>query len=126
MTGVRIDKWLWAARFFKTRALASKACELGRVSCNGQTVKASREIRTGDMLNVRNDSGEFEVRIEGLSDMRGPAPVARTLYTETEQSIEARQKAAQERKLLPYFEPLHDGKPSKRNRRELNRLRGWR
>lgn len=124
MTGVRVDKWLWAARFFKTRALASKACELGRIQCNGQPVKPSREVHAGDMLHVRNPSGDFDIQILGVSEMRGPAPVAQTLYMETEASKEERRKAAEERKSLPFWETLRDGKPSKRNRRELNRLRG--
>lgn len=122
---MRIDKWLWAARFFKTRSLASHACELGRISSNGQTAKASREVRCGDMLRIRNDSGEYEIEVLGLSEMRGPAAIAQALYSETEASKVARQKAAEERKLMPHFERvLEDSKPSKRNRRELDRLRG--
>lgn len=124
MTGVRIDKWLWAARFFKTRALASRACELGRIQCNGQAVKPSREIRAGDTLQVRNESGDFQVEILALSEMRGPASVAQTLYSETAASREARLKLAEERKLLPAFEDQREGRPSKRDRRELSRLRG--
>ena len=80
MTGVRMDKWLWAARFFKTRGLASKACELGRIQSNGQPAKASREVRSGDLLQVKNAGGEFQVEVLGLSEMRGPAPVAQQLY----------------------------------------------
>ena len=121
---VRIDKWLWAARFFKTRALASRACELGRIESNGQPAKASREVRTGDRLQVKNESGEFQVEVVLLSEMRGPAAVAQTLYRETEASRELRRKAAEERKAMPRLEVLREGKPSKRNRRELDRLRG--
>jgi ribosome-associated heat shock protein Hsp15 len=124
MTGVRIDKWLWAARFFKTRSLAAKACELGRIACNGQGVKASREVRVGDKLKIKNDSGDFQIEVLLLSDMRGPAVVAQTLYQESEESRELRRKAVEERKLMPFLETLHDGKPSKRDRRELSRLRG--
>jgi ribosome-associated heat shock protein Hsp15 len=124
MTGVRIDKWLWAARFFKTRSLAARACELGRITSNGHPAKAAREVRLGDLLRVKNDSGEFEIEVLLLSEMRGPAVVAQTLYRETDASRQARLKAAEERKALPYFESLGEGKPSKRNRRELNRLRG--
>src|SRR6202050_1557041 len=124
MTTVRIDKWLWAARFFKTRSLASRACELGRVESNGQHVKPSRDVRVGDMLRVKNDSGEFQIEILALSEMRGPAPVARTLYRETEASIESRLKAAEERRAMPRFETSTEGKPSKRDRREIARLRG--
>ncbi len=92
MTSIRIDKWLWAARFFKTRSLASRACELGRVEANGQNVKPAREIRVGDLLRVKNDSGEFQIEVLLLSEMRGPAPVAQTLYRETEASRELRLK----------------------------------
>ena len=124
MNGVRMDKWLWAARFFKTRALASKACELGRIESNGLTAKAAREVREGDMLRVKNDAGEFLVEVLVLSEMRGPAAVAQTLYRETEASRESRAKAAEERKLLPFFEGLREGRPSKRDRRDIGRLRG--
>ena len=122
MTGVRMDKWLWAARFFKTRALAAKACELGRIHSNGQQAKAAREVRMGDLLQVRNDSGDFQVEVLGLSEMRGPAAVAQTLYRETEASRESRLKIAEERKAMPYFE--REGRPSKRDRRESDRFRG--
>ncbi len=121
---VRIDKWLWAARFFKTRALASKACELGRIESNGQAAKASREVRVGDLLRVKNDSGEFQAEVLVLSEMRGPAVVAQTLYRETEASRELRFKLAEERKAMPHFEASREGKPSKRDRRKIERLRG--
>src|SRR5271154_6356124 len=124
MVGVRIDKWLWAARFFKTRSLASRACELGRIECNGQPAKPSREIRVGDLLQVKNDSGDFQVEVLALSETRGPAPVAQTLYRETQASRELRLKLAEQRKAMPYFEALTEGKPSKRDRREIDRLRG--
>jgi ribosome-associated heat shock protein Hsp15 len=124
MTSVRIDKWLWAARFFKTRSLASRACELGRVQSNGQPVKPSRDVRVGDLLRVKNDSGEFQIEILSLSEIRGPAPVAQTLYRETETSRELRQKAAEERKAMPRYETAPASKPSKRDRREIDRLRG--
>jgi ribosome-associated heat shock protein Hsp15 len=123
MTGVRMDKWLWAARFFKTRSLASKACELGRVASNGQPAKAAREVKTGDMIQVKNDSGEFTVEVLQLSEMRGPAAVAQTLYKETDASRELRQKAAEERKLLPHFESMRQGRPSKFDRRKIHRFR---
>jgi ribosome-associated heat shock protein Hsp15 len=124
MTGVRMDKWLWAARFFKTRSLSAKACELGRIQSNGQPAKAAREVHVGDLLQIKNPSGEFQVEVLGLSEMRGPAPVARTLYRETEASQELRQKMAEERKAMPHFEASREGKPSKRDRRQLGRLRG--
>ncbi len=103
MIRVRIDKWLWAARFFKTRALASHACELGRIETNGQPVKPSREVRAGDMLRVKNDTGDYQLEVLLLSEMRGPAAVAQTLYRETEASRELRIKLAEERKAMPHF-----------------------
>jgi ribosome-associated heat shock protein Hsp15 len=124
MTGLRIDKWLWAARFFKTRSLASHACELGRITSNGQPAKPAREVRVGDMLRVKNDSGEFEIEVLALSEMRGPAAVAQTLYRETEESRAQRIKAAEERKAMPHFEFQYEHKPSKRDRRRIDRLRG--
>jgi ribosome-associated heat shock protein Hsp15 len=123
MTGMRIDKWLWAARFFKTRALATKACELGRIQSNGQPAKAAREVRTGDMLRVKNEGGEFEIEVLLLSEMRGPAAVAQTLYRETETSKELRQKAAEERKLLQTYAPLPTHRPTKRDRRRIIQFR---
>src|SRR6202795_1183037 len=124
MTSVRMDKWLWAARFFKTRSLATRACELGRIASNGQRAKPSREVRIGDLLQVRTDAGDFQVEVLLLSDLRGPAAVAQTLYRETETSRELRRKLAEERKLMPHFEALGEGRPTKRNRREIDRLRG--
>ena len=121
---IRIDKWLWAARFFKSRSLAVKACELGRVHANGQPVKPAREVYVGDLLQVKNESGEFQLEVLALSDIRGPAPVARTLYRETDASRELRLKLAEQRKAMPRIEPLHEGKPSKRDRRRIDRLRG--
>jgi ribosome-associated heat shock protein Hsp15 len=124
MNGVRMDKWLWAARFFKTRSLAARACELGRIGSNGQPAKAAREVRTGDMLQVKNDTGDFQLEVLALSEMRGPAAVAQTLYRETEASRESRLRLAEERKSMPHFETLREGKPSKRDRRKIDRLRG--
>jgi ribosome-associated heat shock protein Hsp15 len=124
MTGVRIDKWLWAARFFKTRTLAARACDLGRVESNGQPAKPAREVRVGDLLQVKNDSGDFQVEVLALSEMRGPAAVAQTLYRETEASREARRKQAEERKAMPHFEAPGGGRPTKRDRRQIGRLRG--
>jgi ribosome-associated heat shock protein Hsp15 len=124
MTGVRMDKWLWAARFFKTRSLAQRACELGRIQSNGLTAKAAREVRAGDRLHVKNDSGDFQVEVLALSDKRGPAAVAQTLYRETDASRELRLQMAEERKAAPFFEGFGEGRPSKRNRREMDRLRG--
>jgi ribosome-associated heat shock protein Hsp15 len=124
MTSVRMDKWLWAARFFKTRSLAGKACELGRVRSNGQLAKASRDVRIGDMLQVTNPGGDFQMEVLLLSEMRGPASVAQTLYRETEESKDARLKVAAERKAMNQFEQLPAGRPSKRDRRRIIQFRG--
>jgi len=124
MDDVRMDKWLWAARFFKTRALAAKACELGRIASNDQPAKSARPVRVGDMLQVKNEAGEFHVEVLLLSEMRGPAAVAQTLYRETEASRTTRLRLTEERKAMPRFEMPGAGKPSKRNRRVLDRLRG--
>jgi len=123
MVGVRIDKWLWAARFFKTRSLAARACELGRIQFNGQLAKAAREVHIGDMLQVTNDGGTFEVEVLLLSEVRGPAPVAQTLYRETDASRELRLKVEAERKAMRQFEELPAGRPSKRDRRKIIQFR---
>jgi ribosome-associated heat shock protein Hsp15 len=125
MTGVRIDKWLWAARFFKTRALASHACDLGRIQSNGQQAKPSREVRAGDHLQIRNDSGDYLVEVLAVSDMRGPPAVAQKLYRESDESRQLRLKLAEERKAMMAAGELPVAKPSKRDRREIDRFRGW-
>ena len=124
MNGVRMDIWLWAARFFKTRPMAKRACELGRILSNGQPAKASREVRIGDRLRVTNDGGDFQIEVLLLSEVRGPGSVAQTLYRETEESRELRQKVAAERKAMLEFEILPEGRPSKRDRRHIIRFRG--
>ena len=124
MTSVRMDKWLWAARFFKTRTLAARACELGRIQSNGQPAKPARELRIGDMLQVTTEGGDFQVEVLLLSEVRGPASVAQTLYRETEASRELRLKVAAERKAMKQFEELPAGRPSKRDRRKIIRFRG--
>jgi ribosome-associated heat shock protein Hsp15 len=124
MTGVRMDLWLWAARFFKTRALAKRACELGRIQSNGQPAKPAREIRVGDRLRVTNDGGDFQVEVLLLSEVRGPAAVAQTLYRETDESREMRQRLAAEQKAMRQFEILPEGRPSKRDRRHIIQFRG--
>jgi len=124
MASVRIDKWLWAARFFKTRSLAGRACELGRIQSNGQPAKPAREVRIGDMLQVTNDGGDFQVEVLGLSEARGPASVAQTLYRETEASRELRLKVAAERRAMKQFEQLPAGRPDKRDRRRIIQFRG--
>lgn len=122
---MRIDKWLWAARFFKTRSLASRACELGRIALNGHDVKPAHEVRAADMLRVKTEGGEFEVEVLGLSLMRGPASVAQTLYRETEDSRERRAREAERRKSMTEFERAEEGRPSKKDRRQIRRLRGY-
>lgn len=124
MNGIRMDAWLWAARFFKTRTLAKKSCDLGRILSNGHSAKAAREVRVGDMLRITNDAGDFEVEVLGLSDVRGPAPEAQKLYRETDASKEARAKAAAERRASREFEVLPAGRPSKRDRRRIIQFRG--
>ena len=124
MTSVRMDKWLWVARFFKTRTLAARACELGRIQSNGQPAKAAREVRLGDTLRVTNEGGDFQVEVLLLSEVRGPASVAQTLYRETEGSREQRLKVTAERKAMKQFEELPAGRPSKRDRRRIIQFRG--
>ena len=124
MTSVRIDKWLWAARFFKTRSQAARACELGRIQANDQRAKPAREVRIGDMLRVTNAGGDFQVEVLLVSEVRGPASVAQTLYRETEASRELRLKLAAERKAMKQFEELPAGRPSKRDRRRIMQFRG--
>jgi ribosome-associated heat shock protein Hsp15 len=124
MAAMRIDKWLWAARFFKTRALAAKACDLGRIRARDIEAKPARDVHVGDMLHIKNERGEFEVEVLGLSEMRGPAVVAKALYRETETSKEQRQKSAEERKAMQQFAPLPERRPSKRDRRRIIQFRG--
>jgi len=124
MTGVRIDVWLWAARFFKTRALAKRACELGRIEVHQQPAKPAREVRVGDMARVTTDSGEFEIEVLALSEIRGPASEAQKLYRETDESKTRRKKVAEERKAMMMFEPAPVGRPTKRDRRRIIQFRG--
>ena len=124
MTGIRMDAWLWAARFYKTRTLAKKSCDLARILSNGQVAKAAREVRVGDMLRITTEGGDFEVEVLGLSDVRGPASEAQKLYRETEASKEMRMKVAAERKAAREFEILPAGRPSKRDRRRIIQFRG--
>ncbi len=125
-SGVRLDKWLWAARFFKTRSLASEEIGKGRVSVNGQPAKASRDVRVGDLLAFRQGSVARTVAVTGVSAVRGPAPVAQTLYRETAESIAAREQAADSRRLTP--EPaaaIAHGRPTKRDQRQLADWNRW-
>ena len=122
---MRIDKWLWAARFFKTRSLAIKACELSRVTSNGQSTKPSKDVRLGDQLQIKSDSGDFQVEVLAVSDIRGPAALAQTMYRESVESQELRRKVAEERKANPHFEATRQGKPTKRDRRDLDRFHSF-
>ena len=125
-SGVRLDKWLWAARFFKTRSLAADEIGKGRVSVNGQAAKASRELRVGDLVEFRQGSVTRVVMVAGVSDVRGPAPIAQGLYEETPESIAAREQAAQSRRLMP--EPaaaIAHGRPTKRDQRQLADWNRW-
>ena len=127
MTGTRIDKWLWAARFFKTREQASKACDMNRICSNNQSAKPSREVRIGDRLHIKNEGGEFDIEVLALSQQRGSAAIAQTLYRETEASKEARRKVAEERKLLgpmAYATSAPSKRPTKRDRRLIHSFRG--
>jgi len=120
---VRIDKWLWAARFFKTRALAVEACELGRVEVNGQSTKPAREVHVNMMLRIKTAGGDFQVKVLGLSDQRGPAAVAQTLYEETAESRAARERVREQNRFAWQTEGERQGKPSKKDRRDIDRLR---
>ena len=124
MANIRIDKWLWAARFFKTRSLAARACELGRVRSHDQPVKPARDVRVGDFLQIKTEGGDFEIEVLLLSEVRGPARVAQTLYSETESSRELRLKIIEERRAGMHFSPAPQGRPSKRDRRRIIQFRG--
>jgi ribosome-associated heat shock protein Hsp15 len=127
MEKLRIDKWLWAARFYKTRSLAVEEIGRGRVEVNGQEVKPAREVKIGDTVSLRQASLVRTVLVKGLSGVRGPAPVAQQLYEETAESLKAREQAAEQRRYAP--EPalsIEQGRPTKRGRRELDDAqRGW-
>ncbi len=123
---VRLDKWLWAARFFKTRALAAEEAERGRVSINGQLAKPAREVHIGDCVQLRQGEAERVIEVLALSLQRGPAPQAQALYRETPDSVAARERLAAQRRLAP--EPalaLEQGRPTKRNRRDLAEWQRW-
>jgi ribosome-associated heat shock protein Hsp15 len=121
MDNVRIDKWLWAARFFKTRSLAADAVERGRVRIGGEPVKPARAVKVNDKIMVDNGADRWEVVVLGLSDKRGPAPVARELYRETEESVLHRERNQEARRLFPEPGSSIKGRPTKRDRRALDR-----
>ena len=125
MPGVRIDKWLWAARFFKTRSLAAHACELGRIASNGQPAKPSREVRVGNQLHIRTESGDFTIQVLAVSEIRGSSAVAQSLYLESDASRELRLEAIAARKAMFAAGGATESKPSKRDRREIQRFRGY-
>lgn len=125
-SGVRLDKWLWAARFYKTRSLATQDIDKGRVQVNGATAKPSRELKPGDLLDIRQGPVTRAVRVVGLSQVRGPAPVAQALYEETPESVARREEAARQRRETP--EPalaIDQGRPTKRDRRKLADWNRW-
>ena len=124
MTTVRLDKWLWAARFFKTRSLASEAVDTGKVKVGGERVKPARSLRVGDALAIDNGAETWEVAVLGLSDKRGAASVARLLYAETPASIARREQLAEERKLFCEPGTTIKGRPTKRDRRQLSKAGG--
>lgn len=119
---VRIDKWLWAARFFKTRALASEAVDGGKVHVNGDRVKASRPVKLGDRLEIRRGQEQLEVVVQALSEQRGPAVDAQELYEETETSAAKRQADSEQRRALAAAMPRFEGRPDKRSRRALSKF----
>jgi ribosome-associated heat shock protein Hsp15 len=121
---VRIDKWLWAARFFKTRSLATAAMDAGKARLNGDRVKPAHSVKLGDKLAIDNGSTEWEVVVRGLSDVRGSATVAQALYEETPASIVKRQNETERRKLFREPSSAIKGRPTKRDRRLLDKSRG--
>jgi ribosome-associated heat shock protein Hsp15 len=121
MDNVRIDKWLWAARFFKTRSLAADAVDRGRVRIGGEPVKPARAVKVNDKIAIDNGSDRWEVVVLALSDVRGPAPVARTLYSETEESIVRRERDQEAKRLFPEPGSSIKGRPTKRDRRAIDR-----
>jgi ribosome-associated heat shock protein Hsp15 len=123
MDKVRIDKWLWAARFFKTRSLAKQAIEGGKVQCEGQRVKASKELTIGLRLSIQKGWDKIEVVIQELSDQRRGAPQAQLLYEETKESITQREHAQSQRKASGIMHILHENKPNKKQRRQIHRFK---
>ena len=121
---VRIDKWLWAARFFKTRSIAADAVDRGRVRIGGEPVKPARTVKRDDKVFIDNGSDRWEVVVLGISDKRGGAPIARTLYRETEESITRRENDAEAKRLFPEPGSSIKGRPTKRDRRAISRAGG--
>ncbi|MEA5444632.1 S4 domain-containing protein [Gammaproteobacteria bacterium AB-CW1] len=124
MSDVRVDKWLWAARFFKTRSLAQQAVAGGKVHVNGHRVKPAHGLKPGDAVRITKGPQQFEVRVQVLSEKRGPAKVAETLYEETAESLERRRKNAEIRKMERLARPIPERRPDKKQRRQLRRMTG--
>lgn len=123
---VRLDKWLWAARFYKTRSLAAEEIAKGRIEVNGQAAKASREVREGDLIAIRQPQHPRTVRVKGLSGVRGPAPIAQALYEETAESIAQRATMAEQRRFgTEPAQAIEQGRPTKRDRRRLADWDRW-
>ncbi len=122
MEHIRLDKWLWAARFFKTRSLAADAVSGGKVHSRGQPVKSSRAVKVGDCLEVRRGYETYEIIVNEVSGQRGPAAVAQLLYRETEGSVERRKSEAEKRKLAMMQRPQSEGRPDKKQRRQIRRF----
>ena len=121
---VRVDKWLWAARFFKTRTMATDAVDGGKVKLNGERIKPARGVKLGDKLDIDNGATEWEVVVEGLSEVRRGAPEAQQLYRETEDSVKRREEAAEQRRYFREPGEAIRGRPTKRDRRVLSRSQG--
>jgi ribosome-associated heat shock protein Hsp15 len=125
MEKIRLDKWLWAARFYKTRSIAVDEIGKGRVHVNGAVGKPSREVGPGDLLSIRKEDLVFHVEVRAVSGARGPAPLARLLYEETPESLKARERAAMLRKLAPEpAQEIREGRPTKKDRRLIDNWRG--
>jgi len=120
---VRLDKWLWAARFFKTRSLATDAVDGGKVKLNGAGAKPAKDVKAGDRLHIRAGDQDWEVVVQGVNDQRRPAAEAQLLYQETPESVRQRSQAAALRKLAPMSAPEQKGRPTKRDRRQMSRFR---
>ena len=124
MDNVRIDKWLWAARFFKTRSLATDAVDTGRVRLDGERIKPARTVKLDDKLTIDNGSDRWEVVVLAISDQRTAAPIARALYQETEDSIQRRENDSEARRLFPEPGSSIKGRPTKRDRRAISKVGG--
>ena len=121
---IRVDKWIWAARFFKIRKLASEAVKAGHIEINGVRCKASKNVQIGDTLHIRKENESFTVVVTGLADKRGSATIAATLYQETDESLKQREQAAEQRKWKTLHAPAPEKRPDKRDRRKIKAYKG--